>query len=386
MKADREYLVTTAPGLEGLLVEELAGLGVAARATSAGPVAVPGGWETAARIVVHSRIASRLLLPLRRFAAAHRAMLYDQVRRLPWPEILPRGATLAVHAVGNPAGTDFTLAYAALRVKDAVCDTFRAHGLPRPDVDRHRPDARVVAFFNAGRGALSLDLVGEPLHRRGYREEGARAPLRENRAAALLAFAEVDGTRPVVDPFCGSGTLVVEAAMRTARRAPGLLRPLSLVAAVRLFPQCRPFFEAERERAAAAARPAAPAPVTGIDRDKEALRAARRNAERAGVEGLVRWEEGDALSLTAPASFLVTNPPYGERLETPGEAAALLREFVHRAKHHAVGSRLAMVLPRGPLEKAVGLRPDRKLAVESGEMGLRFLRFDLYAGSRGKGA
>lgn len=382
MPEPRGFLVTTAPGLETLLAGELSDLGIAVEAGATGPLPVKGGWSEAARVIVRSRIASRLLYPVGAFAAPRHAVLYDAAKRIRWSRIIPPGATIAVHAVGNPAGTDYVLVYGALRIKDAVCDAFRAAGLPRPNVDRHAPDVRIVAFFNAGRCSLSLDLVGEPLHKRGYREEGAQAPLRENRAAALLRFAGYDGSRPFVDPFCGSGTLVIEAAMLAARRAPGLLRGTDRLPCVRLFPESRRALAEERDRAAAEALPRAPHPVIGRDRDPEALAAARRNAERAGVATFVRLERGDALEVEAPDSFLVSNPPYGERLESAETAAHLLREYVHRVKHHAVGSRLAVVVPRGPLEKAVGLKPSAKLATESGDTVLRFLRFDLYAGSR----
>jgi putative N6-adenine-specific DNA methylase len=373
-------LVASAPGLESLCAEELRSLGLAPSAEDSGVVAVTGGWDAAARILIRSRIASRVAVSLRRFSSRNRAMLYDQVRRIDWPGVFSPDKTLAVRSTGTTRGTDFALSYAPLRIKDAICDEFRKRGHPRPDVDRHAPQALVNAFFFQTRCELSLDLTGAPLHRRGYRPDGAAAPLRENRAAALLRFAGYDGSRPFVDPFCGSGTLPIEAALIATRTAPGLLRDASAFALGSLFPEAAAALDAERAEAEGDRLDAPPHPVTGRDTDGEALDTARANARRAGAAAWVRFETGDAREIAAPDAWIVTNPPYGERLTDPEAAAALLRAFIHQVKHACTGSRLGMVLPRGRLEKAVGLRPEKRLAVESGSLGLRYLAFEIRAG------
>lgn len=374
------FLVASAPGLETLLADELRSLGLDPAVETSGVVAVTGGWEAASRILVRSRIASRVAVSLRRFSSRNRAMLYDQVRRIDWPAVFSPKKTLAVRATGTTGGTDFALSYAPLRVKDAICDEFRKHGLPRPNVDRRSPQVLVNAFFYQTRCELSLDVTGRPLHRRGYRPEGAAAPLRENRAAALLLFCGYDGSRPLVDPFCGSGTIPIEAALIATGTAPGLLRPVADFALAGLVPEAVPALEAERRAAEAERRPAPPHPITGRDVSAEALAAARANARRARAESWVRFEPGDARELSAPDAWIVTNPPYGERLQDPEAAAALLREFVHRVKHACTGSRLGLVLPRGRLEKGVGLRPEQRLAVESGSLALRYLAYEIRAG------
>jgi putative N6-adenine-specific DNA methylase len=287
---------------------------------------------------------------------------------------------MAVQVAGSADSTDFALSYAPLRIKDAVCDEFRKRGHLRPDVNRHEPDVLLNAFFHGTRCELSLDLTGAPLHRRGYRLEGAEAPLRENRAAALLRFCGYDGSGPFVDPFCGSGTIVLEAALIATGTAPGLFRDPEQFAASRVFPDALAAVRAEAERASAERKPAPEHAVRGSDVDDDALRVAAANAERAGLERVVSWDRGDAREITAPGSWIVSNPPYGERLETPESAAALVRDFATRVKHHAVGSTLGLVVPRGNLEKSVGLRPDRRLAVESGSMGLRYLCYSIQAG------
>ena len=382
---DRRFLVTTAAGLEPLLIDELRELGLDPEPTAAGPLVLRGGWDVAATVLVRSRIASRLLLSLREFSARSQAMLYDQVRRIAWPSLFSPSLTVAIHAHGSTQGTDYALSFAPLKIKDAICDEYRHKGLLRPNVDRHNPDVRLTSFFHRGRCEISVDIAGEPLHRRGYRAEGAEAPLRENRAAALLRFAGYDGSAPLVDPFCGSGTVAIEAALIATRHAPGLLRPVDRFAAAALFPEARAALESERARAAAETLGAPPHAIAGSDLSEPTLLIARSNAAKAGVERFIRFERRDALEIEAGGGWIVGNPPYGERLADRDSAIALLREFVHRIKHHGTDSRLALVLPRGDLEKSVGLRPSKRLAVESGSLGLRFLLFEIYSGSR-KGA
>ncbi len=376
------FLVTTAAGLEPLLDEELREFGLVTELLPSGALVLEGTWEDAARVMIRSRIASRLLVSLRRFSAAHQAMLYDQVRRIPWPDLFGPEKTIAVHALGTSEGTDYTTKFGALKIKDAVCDEFRKSGTERPNVDRNDPDARITAFFFRGQCELSIDLSGDPLHRRGYREDGATAPLRENRAAALLRFAGYDGSAPFLDPFCGSGTIVIEAALIARNLAPGLLRPADAFAGVRLFPDCARAVEAERAAATQEARAGAPHAVAGSDIDGSVLVVARDNARKAGVADTVRFECRDAQQIEAPGGWIVANPPYGERLADLESAAHLIREFIHRIKHHGTGTRLGLILPRGTMEKSVGLKPLKRLPVESGPLGLRLLAYDIYAGSR----
>jgi putative N6-adenine-specific DNA methylase len=325
------------------------------------------------------------LLSIRRFSAVNQAMLYDQVRRIDWPSFFSADKSMAVFAHGLVGEGDYKLSFAPLKIKDAVCDEFRKRVNVRPSVDRKNPRVRIEAFFFNQQCELSIDLSGEPLHRRGYREEGAEAPLRENRAAALLAFAGYDGSRPLVDPFCGSGTIVIEAGLIATRRAPGLLRSVQRFALAELFPEAKADIEAVRREAQAAVLSAPSQPIEGRDVSDETLAIARSNAVKAGLKGLVSFRKADAREIEAPDSLIVTNPPYGERLENPEAAAGLVREFTHRVKHHALGSRLALVLPKGDLEHAVGFKPSRRLAVESGPLSLRFLLFDIYSGSRKRG-
>ncbi len=383
--APRRLLATTAAGCESLLLEELRELGLDVSQTPGGAAELPFDWDAAAIVLVRSRIASRLFLALHEFRAEHAAMLYDEARTVPWTQLMTARHTLAVEVLGSPPQADFSRQFAALKVKDAVCDAFRDEQDQRPSVDRQAPDVQLVAFFHHGRCELSLDLAGEPLHRRGYREEGAAAPIRENRAAALLRFAGYDPARPFCDPFCGSGTLAIEAALIATRRAPGLLRGLRGYAASKLFPEGKAAIEAELARAKRDVRDTPPAPILASDLDGRTVDIARRNAAKAGVAGAIRFAVADARAVTQPGALIAANPPYGERLANPEAARALIDAFTRGLKHGSPDSRLALVLPKGPLETAVGMRPSRKLSVHNGDVELRYLVYDIYAGSR-KGA
>jgi putative N6-adenine-specific DNA methylase len=379
-------IVTTAPGLEKLLEDELKRLLPAAcdiKSEAKGALTVTGPlWETLAPLLLESRLASRVLLSLRNFAARNAAMLYDQVRRIAWAEFVDGAKTLAVFAHGNPQDSDMTLSFAPLKIKDAICDEVKKQGKERPDISRTDPDVRVEAFLHSGRCEISVDLVGLPLHRRGYRHDSREAPLRENRAAGLLMFAGYDGTQALTDPFCGSGTIAIEAALMALKRPPGLVRPLSSLAIWKIFPECRPHLDRHRTQLEKAALKDTPAPIVASDISKKNVHAARENAERAGVEHAIRFEVRDARELKRPG-LIVSNPPFGDRTgESPAKAAELLGEFTRQVKHFCAPATMAFILPKGPLEHAVGMKPSKRMEVENGPMDARYSVFEVYAGRK----
>ncbi len=375
------FVATTAPGLEGLLTEELGELVAGPFETAPGAVAFEGEWREAARVLVRSRIASRVLISIRRFSARSEAILYDQTRRIPWDQYLRPDLTIAVFTHGSTGGagaTGYPLQFAALKIKDAVCDEMRKRIGERPDVNRSRPDVRIEALFAGRRAELSIDLTGEPLHRRRRRLAGGEAPLRENRAAALVRLAAPGEGRLFADPFCGSGTIAIEAALVATRRAPALGRDAASFACAALFPESRATLESELAAAAGEILAAPLFPVRATDVSAEAVADARANAERAGVAGAIDFAVADARECELPGAVVATNPPYGERLASLAEAGALISAFTRQLKHHAKGARLALVVPEGPLEKSVGLKPKRKLSFANGPIPSRMLVFELY--------
>jgi len=374
-----EFILTSAPGLEELTKSELTELGVNAELDAPGALRFEGTWEDAANVLTYSRTASRLLITLRKFTARNQAMLYDQCRRIEWAKLFKNyDHTFAVFTHGTIVDADYNLKYAALKIKDAICDEVKKYQGDRPNVDRQNPNIRIEAFFHGGKCEISVDLSGEPLHRRGYREEAGEAPLRENRAAALLKFAGWDGTQKLIDPFCGAGTILVEAALLAQNRAPGLLKNIESYAGVHIVPELMTALEKVRKGAAKAAV-VFKGRIYGSDISPVAVKLTRQHLKGAGASHLVSVDQKDALNLRETDALIVCNPPYGERLKEE-DAADLISKFVRQVKHHCAPATLVLVIPKGELEKSVGLKPEKSLSVENGSMTLKFLKFDIFAG------
>jgi 23S rRNA (guanine2445-N2)-methyltransferase / 23S rRNA (guanine2069-N7)-methyltransferase len=378
-------VATCARGTEPALAEELGALGLPEVAVDAGAVTFGGGLEAAYRVCLGSRVASRVLWPIARFEADDAQALYERVRDVAWEDHLSPDRTLAVRCVGGHSGLP-DLRYAARKAKDAIVDRLRDRHGRRPDVDRHHPDVQVHVHLQGTEVSVAIDLSGEPLHRRGYRPRGAAAPLKETLAAAVLHLAGWPAAAargaPLVDPLCGSGTLLVEAAAMARGMPPGLAR-------------ARFGFEGwlghvpgrwERVRAEARERAertrGAPVEVHGHDVDAQALDLARESARRAGVADAVTVTRRDLAEAAPPGDtpgLVVTNPPYGERL---GETSSLMplyetlgdvlrRRFLGWEAHVLAGNR--------DLVRHLGLKPTRRHVLFNGPLECRLLTYPIAA-------
>ena len=310
------FFATCAKGTEGALRRELSGLRLPAVRGGAGGVSFEGKLETGMRACLHSRVAMRVLLELAHFPAPDPDALYAGVQTIDWTEWLSVRHTFAVEAtVANSAMTHSQ--YTALKVKDAVVDALRDRLGARPDVDAKDPDVRLVLHLSHDQADLSLDLAGEPLHRRGYRAAMTEAPLKETLAAAVLSLGRVSEELPFLDPMCGSGTLAIEQALRARQLAPGLSRPFGFQRWPSYAGTHQSAWDRMKEQARGSALAAAPAPILARDVSPSALEAARRNAAQAGVAADIQFEQADLRSLKPPFAegTFCTNPPYGERLQ-----------------------------------------------------------------------
>ncbi len=340
-----ELVVTCADGLEGALQQELAGLGLVDVRRERGTLLVAASLEQAYRICLWSRLASRVLLPLFTAAGTTPEALYAEAVSFAWGNVLDVRGTIAVHATAA-RGVKAHTQYLALKLKDAVVDHCRQHLGLRPDVDPERPDFPLHVHAMEKGFSVSLDLSGESLHKRGYRVAMTAAPLKETLAAALLRQAgwpAADMTA-LLDPLCGSGTFLIEAAWMAADIAPGILRDYYGFLGWKahegaLWQQLRE--EAEQRRRAGLQR--ALPKIFGCDADAGALAATERNARVAGVAGLIALEQGELRTLRRPAALaagakglLICNPPYGERL---GEQSAT------RELYRALGRVAAQAVP-----------------------------------------
>ena len=381
-----ELFATAPKGLEPLLADELRALGADEVAETRAGVAFAGDLQLAYRVCLWSRLASRVLLPVARFAAADPEALYAGVLRQPWEEHLATDGTLAVscQVVRSQIGHS---RYAALKVKDAVVDRFRELCGGRPSVDVARPDVRINLYLYNDQATLSIDLSGDSLHRRGYRTEGVLAPLKENLAAAILIRAgwpeiAADGGS-LLDPMCGSGTLAIEAALMAADIAPGLQRPYY---GFNGWSGHRPELwkellqEARERRKAGLSRLPL---IAGRDRDPKAIRAAHLNADRAGLGGLLHFATADAANLQPPSEMaerpglLVANPPYGERLGERDELVQLYSGLGQRLREHFVGWKATIFTGNPELAKELAIRARRKHTLYNGALKCQLLHFEI---------
>jgi putative N6-adenine-specific DNA methylase len=407
------FFAVSAAGIESVTAGELTRLGAANVRAVPGGVYFDGSLELLYRANLWLRTATRVLRPLREFAAAHAEMLYDQVRRIPWETYLDPTKTFAVHATiagssskrkeqsddnrpcrrpdsrsktrppqrDSAAGGITHTQFAALKIKDAIVDRLRKEQGARPDVDVANPRFSVQAHFDRGRCTISLDSSGRSLHERGYRSDAAVAPLKETLAAAIIQLTGWDGHSPLVDPMCGSGTLVIEAALKCRNMAPGLLRKSP-------YPfENWPDFDRElwariRTEAQQVALPKAPAPLFGNDIEPAAVSTARSNAHRAGVASDIRFTMASASAfLSKPAAagpgIVVINPPYGERLGDATELTALYRTLGERLLANFGGWKAFVFAGNLNLAREIPLPAVHKHKLFNGPLPCRLLGFEI---------
>ncbi len=369
----REMLATCSRGLEEVLASELVALGAAGVTTERGVVHFSGDRRVLYAANLWLRTAMRVLVPVAGGPAPDRDALYSLASEVPWEDYLGPDTTFAVEAVGRTPAFANT-AFAGLVVKDAVVDRLRRRLGRRPDVDRRRPDLGI--HLHLGRSVtLSLDTTGEPLSHRGYRRRGGPAPLAESLAAGIILLAGYDGSQPLLDPMCGSGTIAVEAALLATRTAPGLGRRF----ACERWPGHDAGLLDELRDEAERARRAAPAPITARDLDPRAVARTRAAAAAAGVDGAVTVEHGDLGTLAAPpGGMVVSNPPYGHRLGEVDELRPLYRRLGDALKHGATGATAWLLMGERDLAKEIGLRPARRIVLFNGPIECRLVRYDIF--------
>jgi len=363
-------------GVEQALADELVALGAADVTTGRGGVTCSGSAELGPTACLWVRSGIRVQELLAEFKVAIQDDLYDGARAVPWERYLSPDHTLAVDASVRDAVIKHS-GFAALRIKDAVVDRLREHTGRRPNVDKKRPDVPLKLSLKKGTARLYRDLAGASLHKRGYRPVQVKSPLNEATAAGLLLLAGWHGQGDLVDPLCGSGTFLIEAAWIAADRAPGLRRRF---AAERWPDADKALWKRLREEASARVARSLPIKIAGIDRHPGAVSLAHKALSAAGVVGGVTVEHCSAAdwSLETPPAWVVTNPPYGERL---GEGEDLINSWTELAgflKQQCHGA-TAHVLSGDPeLTGKLRLKADRRWAVHNGPIDCRWLRYSLH--------
>ena len=371
-------------GLEPLLAAELRTLGAQQLAPESGGVGFDGTMRNAYAANLHSRIASRVLWQVASGDYDDERDLYEQAQAVAWDRHFDSEQTLRVdvNASRSPLRS---LEFATLRIKDAIVDRLRDETGARPSIDRTRPDVRVFAYLDERRLTLYLDLSGEPLFKRGWRAEKGEAPLKENLAAGLLMLAGWTPEVPLLDPFCGSGTIAIEAALIAARRAPGLDRRFGFE---RLAGFDAAAWRELKAQAAAAIDDTARARIAGTDISTRVIETARGNAGLAGLQpwlddGRLAFAAGDARQAQPLAAhgMIVTNPPYGEQ-SAPKSATvpALMRDFGDRMKASFPGWTAWLLSADRDLPRQMRLHETRKTVLFNGALECRLFRFEMVAG------
>ncbi|WP_404345180.1 bifunctional 23S rRNA (guanine(2069)-N(7))-methyltransferase RlmK/23S rRNA (guanine(2445)-N(2))-methyltransferase RlmL [Vreelandella venusta] len=386
--APLNLLATCPKGIEGLLADELTALGAAPGKTTVAGVYFSADQATAYRVCLWSRLANRVILLLAREAMIETAeQVRDVVARISWSQHLAPGKTLAVDFHGRSDHIRHTR-FGAQTVKDGVVDALQLAGQERPNVDTKTPDLRIYAHLHRANLSLGIDLSGESLHRRGYRRDVGHAPLKENLAAALLVRAgwpeRAKAGEPLIDPLCGAGTLLIEAALMAADQAPNLNRErFGFHGWAGHQEAVWSELKREAEARASIGRKRCKTELMGFDQSPAALTAAKSNAMRAGIPALITLH-GQSLAqltrpetLTAEQGLLITNPPYGERLGELPELVRLYAQLGERAKALFPGWTLAMFTGNPDLGHRLGLRAHKQYALKNGALDAKLLLMEI---------
>ncbi|PNL90508.1 bifunctional 23S rRNA (guanine(2069)-N(7))-methyltransferase RlmK/23S rRNA (guanine(2445)-N(2))-methyltransferase RlmL [Aggregatibacter aphrophilus] len=369
----KQLFATTARGFEELLKSELTELGAQDAKVAQGGVHYWADDETLYRTLLWSRLSSRILLPIVQAKVFSDLDLYSAVMGVNWLDYFDEKVHFFVDFNGTNQEIRHTQ-FGAMRVKDGIVDYFERHGRARPNVDKEQPDIRIHAYLNRDDVVLSLDLSGDALHMRGYREDTGKAPLRETLAAAIVLRSGWQKGTPLVDPMCGSGTLLIEAAQMEVQIAPQLYRlhwgfdfwqGHNQAAWEKVKEEALALAEAEKQREN-------PPHFYGFDLDHRVLQKAKQNAKNAGVAHLMQWQQGDVAAIKNPspnvAGTVICNPPYGERLGTTPALIALYSVFGQRLKQQFSGWNASIFSGEPSLLDCLRLRSHRQFKAKNGPL------------------
>ncbi len=374
-----KLIAKTMAGLEGVLASELQDIGAAEIRQTARAVHFEGNAEVMYRANFELRTALRILRPIAEFTAKDEAALYRHIYDIDWREYMEVDNTFAVDAV-TWSETLRHSKYVALKTKDAIADRFRKETGRRPNVRVDDPDLLVHIHVNDTKATVALDSSGVSLHRRGYRLHGGVAPLNEILAAGMVLLTGWQADRPFLDPMCGSGTLVLEAALLAGRIPPQWQRKKF---AFQQWKDYQPEVWERVRREALAQTTINWPPILGYDRDFRALRIAEDNIAAAHLSGKIQLQKMPFEQLNPPPGpgLVVMNPPYDERI--PVEQTALFYKRIGDMLKQRYAGYDAWVLSAN-LEalKQIGLHPSRKITLFNGPLECKFLKFSLYEGSK----
>lgn len=371
-----ELIAKTFMGLEPVLARELTAIGAMDVTPGRRMVSFRGDKAMMYRANIQLRTAIRVLKPISHFRARSADEVYAEVKKTMWSDYLTVGQTFAVDAIVFSEEFKHSK-FVSYKVKDAIVDWFREHTGTRPNISVTSPDIRLNMHISEDDCTLSLDSSGESLHRRGYRQESVDAPLNEVLAAGMIAMTGWDGSTDFIDPMCGSGTLLIEAALIARNIAPGLWRKSYAFERWQdydadLFQTIYNDDSAER---------AFTHHIYGYDNDPKAVLAARKNIRAAGLSDMITVTQADFKDFTQPAekSIIVTNPPYGERMSPP-DLLGTYRMIGERLKHQFVGGEAWILSYREECFDEISLKPSLKVPLYNGSLECEFRKYQIFDG------
>jgi len=383
----QQYFASCPKGLEGLLKTELESMGLTGTRETVAGVYFEGELKDAYRACLWTRLANKVLLPLGRWDIKTGDDLYEAAISIPWQEHIKPQGTLLVDFVGTNDAIRNSQ-FGALKIKDAVVDCIRQHAGLRPNIDKQDPDLRINARLSRDKLVISLDLCGQSLHRRGYRTSQGAAPLKENLAAAILMRAgwpEIAAQGgALIDPMCGSGTILIEAAFMAADRAPGLLRAGFNLERWQQHDSdaWAELLDEAKARYRAGIANGLPE-IRGYDEDPRVLRAAESNIAMAGMEEFVRITKKSVCDFVKPThrqldhGLLITNPPYGERLGDVTELGPLYRQLGDKCREELQGWKAAVFTGNPELGRQMGLRASKRYKLFNGALPSELILIDV---------
>jgi putative N6-adenine-specific DNA methylase len=352
-------------------------------------VSFEAGEELFYALHLKLRTASRILRVVKEVPAKSPPMLFSQARRIHWCDLFEARHGFMVESLGDDAQGGMASKQVITQVRESIRDVFVREQGAAPPVELAEPKVVVVAHLARGRCMLSLDTSGKSLHKRGYREPGHPAPLKETLAAAILVMAGYDGSQAFLDPMCGSGTLAIEAAMIAVRKAPRIHRKKGEFYFEWLKGFDRALWRSVQDRVRAEKLEAPPAPVVASDIEARYVEMAQKSALKARVERYMTFATRRFQDVEPPAErgILVTNLPYGDRIGgSEGDIRLLYEQVGDALKQKFSGWRAAILAAEASPYKAIGLRPSRAIPLMNGSIPCRLLLYELYAGSRRAGA
>lgn len=373
-----QYFAQVAPGFENITSDELRRLDAKKLREAYRGWYFEADSEALYRVNYQSRLIARILAPLVTFDCHSDRYLYKTALKIDWSQFMTPKDTFAIHAVTSNTPSLKHSQYAALKLKDAVCDFFRDQCGERPSVDTENPDLGIHLFVRNNRATISIDTSGGSLHKRGYRSASVEAPMAETLAAAIIHLSGWNGEQPLIDPMCGSGTLLCEAAMHICNIPAGFLR--KQWGFERLPDFDSKVWKKVKTEADSKMRPLPAELISGSDINPQAVRAARTNMDNLpGCKGSFQCLEKNAFRFpNIGNSTIVVNPPYGVRLGARDEAEQLMKELGDFFKQHCTGSTAYVYAGDRKLLKKVGLKPEWKKDLNNGGLEGVLGKFEMY--------